>query len=107
MITFMSRRVIAYYPGETLLHTGAVSVQALPSEKLDPSMSRVTVEDEPNIAFTLVSKTERPIRTVHTAYFSRHSEVIVCNVDLELPEQPSLETVAQAILAEQDAGSTA
>lgn len=98
----MAASEIAYYPGETPLFDGDVAVRKVPSDTIDPQMVEVTVAGQPRLALTIISKPEYPLRTIHTGYFTRAggSAVRICNVDLELPEQPDIETVARVMLAD-------
>lgn len=89
----------AFYPGETPLYEGEITVTAIEGEELPTT--RVAVPDEPVLEMEITSKKEHPLTTLHTGYFVRHGDTALrlCRVDMELPEQPSIETVARAILA--------
>jgi hypothetical protein len=99
----MAIQSIAYYPGETPLFGGELSATEVPDTGMEEPVTQVEVEGNHSLGFRIISRKETPVRTVHTAYFSRLGgcPIRACSVDLELDPQPSIETVAQAILAEQ------
>lgn len=91
---------IAYYPDSAELFTGEIKVTT-PSKGLQNEVGgiRVEVASNPTSSLEIFTRSILPIRKEYSAYFTRaNREPIQCNVDLELSEQPSIETVARAIL---------
>lgn len=93
---------IAYYPGETPLYGGDYTVTedaALAAEIGQPA-AQVVVQDDELLAMTMTWVVQRPLRTQYAGYFLRQvGSLTVCNVDLELPIQPTLREVTGALLA--------
>jgi hypothetical protein len=96
-----AENVMAYYPGETPLFGGEISVGEFETdEAIGSPIARASVLDDPSLDIALVRELQPPLRTQFAGYFLRQAgNVFVCNVDLELPEQPSSEIVAKALLA--------
>lgn len=90
----------SFYPGETPLYEG--DIHTLPFERDDefrsPSLY-VQVDSEGSYNFAISSLVQHPFRTQYTGCFlHRTGNIAICNVDLELDEQPSDETIARALL---------
>jgi hypothetical protein len=92
---------IAYYHGETDLFAGEIEVTIPPKgHQSEVGGVRVEVASDPMSSLEIMIGVSLPIRKEYTGYFTkRHREPIQCNVDVELTEQPSTETVARAILS--------
>jgi hypothetical protein len=98
----VSDRAIAYYPGETPVFEGELSVvqRALSDNDTGLPTADVVVHDDESLNIAMTWKVENPVRTQYAGYFLRRvGKMMVCNVDLELAEQPPLETVAGVLLA--------
>lgn len=92
-------KVIAFYPGEQDLFTGEIEIRSHEDE--DGIVHDVEVSGAPSKHLSITSKVEKPLRTRHEADFTRlgGAPLVVCNVDLELDPQPTIEEIARTVLA--------
>ena len=92
--------VFAYYPRETHLFGGEVLVGDFErDEDVGFPTARAEVEASRSFDFVIAKRVQEPFRTQYGGYFlNRISDLFVCNVDLELSEQPSQMMVARALL---------
>jgi hypothetical protein len=99
----------AYYPNETPLFEGAVLVSDFESdEDLGLPTAYVEVEADRSFNIAMAKRVQNPFRTQYGGYFmNRAGDLFICNVDLELPEQPSQVTIARALLGTMNPEATA
>jgi hypothetical protein len=103
----LTERAIAYYPGETPVFDGGLVVTTSDNNEVDLPYADVVVPDDESLNISMTWLVQHPLRTQYSGFFLRRvGNVMVCNVDLELPEQPSLEIVAGVLIAAMTADET-
>jgi hypothetical protein len=96
----MAASDFAYYPAETPLHPNPVYCGFFEfDQESGRSHAQAGVIGDP-ILDTVISKLiQSPIRIQYEgAFLRRVGAQVVCNVDAELPEQPTAETIASILI---------